>query len=205
MAFSHRGEREQCEQRLSDDRRLVLLVIMLSFLCGLVMGVISGSVFAGDVDVNKPDGDKVVKQEAVKETERQWQPPLAKQVIQASPIDKEQAKWLKEELGVEIVSLQLTAAGYMMDFRFHVHDVEKSKIFFDQRIKPHLLAEKSNAKLPVPMASKVGAFRPTNRGKNIKPNKNYYIIFGNPDAHLKSGDKVTLVLGNIKVKNITVN
>ena len=205
LALSQRQEREQYGHRSSDDRRLVLLVIMLSFLFGLVLGAVSGSVFAAEEDVIKPNDDKVVNQASASEAGKKWQPPVVKQVIRTSPVDDEQAKWLKNEFGVEIISLRLTAAGYMMDFRFHVHDVEKSKIFFDQRVKPHLLAEKSNAKLPVPMATKVGSFRPTNRGKNIKPKKNYYMIFGNPDAHIKSGDMVTLVLGDIKVKNIAVD
>lgn len=205
ITFNREDGCGRCEPQLSDDRRAVLLVIMLSFLLGLVMGLVSGSVFADEANIEKPGINKAAKQAVVEEGEKKWHPPVAKKVVQASPVDVEQAKWLKDELGVEIISLQLTAAGYMMDFRFHVHDVEKSKVFFDQRVKPHLLAEKSKAKLPVPMASKVGGFRPTNRGKNIKPNKNYYIIFGNPDAHMKSGDKVTLVLGNIEVKNITVD
>ncbi len=134
-----------------------------------------------------------------------WKPPVAKVVPAPSPIDAEQKKKIIEEWGVEIISLNLTAAGYMIDFRYRVLDVEKSKIFFDSRIKPYLHVEKSNAKLPVPMAAKVGAFRPTNRGKNIKPNKIYYMVFGNPDAHVKSGEKVTMVIGDFKAEHMTVN
>jgi len=54
------------------------------------------------------------------------------------------------------------------------------------------------------MAAKVGAFRATNRGKNIKPNKKYYMVFGNPDAHVKSGDKVTMVIGDFKAEHMAV-
>jgi hypothetical protein len=139
------------------------------------------------------------------EQKKSWTPPVAKQIAAPLPIDKERISQIKNEQGVEIQSLQMTAGGYMMDFRFRVLDVEKAKIFFDHRVKPYLHVEKSNAKLPVPMASKVGAFRSTDRGKNIKPNKNYYIVFGNPDAHVKRGEKVTMVVGDLRIEGMTVN
>ena len=67
-----------------------------------------------------------------------------------------------------------------------------------------MLAEKSDIKLPVPMAAKVGAFRPTNRGKNIKPDKTYYMVFGNPDSHVKAGEKISVVIGDFRAEHLTV-
>ena len=134
-----------------------------------------------------------------------WQPPTAPEVVIPSPLDPKQAEKIAEQWGVKLISLNLSAAGYMMDFRFRVLDADKAASFFDHRIKPYVLAERSNAKLPVPMANKVGAFRPTNRGKNIKAGKNYYMMFANPDRHVKSGEKVTLVIGDFKVEHLKVN
>jgi hypothetical protein len=133
-----------------------------------------------------------------------WKPPVAKQVELPPMVDEERAKQIADKWGVELISMHLTAAGYMIDFRFRVLDVEKANVFFDHRIKPYLHVEKSNAKLPVPMAAKVGAFRATNRGKNIKPDKIYYIVFGNPDAHVKSGEMVTMVVGDFKAESLIV-
>ena len=76
--------------------------------------------------------------------------------------------------------------------------------FRDHRIKPYVLAERSQIKLPVPMAPKVGAFRPTNRGKNIKADRIYYMIFGNPDAYVKAGEKVSVVIGDFRAEHLTV-
>lgn len=134
-----------------------------------------------------------------------WQPPVPPKVMIPSPVDPEQEKQLAEKWGVKLISLNLTAAGYMIDFRFRVLDANKALPLFDHRIKPYIVVERSKAKLPVPMAAKVGAFRPTNRGKNIKADKNYYMVFGNPDHHVKSGEKVNLVIGDFKAENITVN
>ncbi|WP_316369336.1 hypothetical protein [Candidatus Thiodiazotropha sp. CDECU1] len=133
-----------------------------------------------------------------------WKPPVAPKVTMPELVSDELAKEFADKWGIELISLRLTAAGYMIDFRFRVLDVEKSKPFFDHRIKPHLVVERSNAKLPIPMAAKVGGFRTTNRGQNIKPNKTYYMVFGNPDAHVKSGQKVTMVIGGFKAKHLKV-
>jgi hypothetical protein len=141
--------------------------------------------------VNRPDPD--------------WRPPIPPKVTIPSPVDAEQEKQLAEKWGVKLISLNLTSAGFMMDFRFRVLDANKALLLFDYRIKPHILVEKSQAKLPVPMAAKVGAFRPTNRGKNIKADKNYYMIFANPDRHVKRGEKVTVIIGDFKVEHLTVN
>jgi hypothetical protein len=113
-------------------------------------------------------------------------------------------KALTEKWGVEVIGINLTSAGYMLDFRFRVVDAEKALPLFDHRIKPFLVAEKSALKLPVPMAAKVGAFRPTNRGKNIKADKNYYMIFANPDSYVKQGEKVSVVIGDFRADNLTV-
>jgi hypothetical protein len=141
--------------------------------------------------VNTPDPD--------------WRPPVAPKVVIPSPVDPEQAKKLAEQWGVKLISLNLTSAGFMMDFRFRVLDADKALSLFDHRIKPYVVAERSSIKLPVPMAAKVGAMRPTNRGKNIKADKNYYMIFANPDRHVKRGEKVTVIIGDFKVEHLTVN
>ena len=134
-----------------------------------------------------------------------WQPQVPPKVTLPPLVDPEQEKQLAEKWGVKLISLNLTAAGYMMDFRFRVLDANKALPLFDHRIKPLIIVERSGAELPVPMAAKVGAFRPTNRGKNIKADKNYYMVFGNPDHHVKQGEKVNLVIGDFKADNITVN
>ena len=141
----------------------------------------------------------------VKGPDPEWRPPTAPRVTFKSPVDPEQAKVLAKEWGVKLINLNVSAAGYMLDFRFHVLDAEKALPLFDHRIKPYVIVERSNAKLPVPMAAKVGAFRTTNRGKNIKADKTYYMLFGNPDSHVKPGEKVTVVIGDFRAEHLVVN
>ena len=136
-----------------------------------------------------------------------WTPPPMPEATPFAEVNlsDEEVERLRDDWGVEIIGLRLASADYMMDFRFRVLDVDKAISLFDHRIKPYVIADKSDIKLPVPMAAKVGAFRPTNRGKNIKPDKNYYMIFGNPDRHVKAGETVTIVIGDFRIDSLLVN
>ena len=119
-------------------------------------------------------------------------------------LDPEVVKAMKERWGVELLGIRRSGAGMFLDFRFKVLDVDKSLPLFDHRIKPYLVADKSEIKLPIPQAAKVGSFRPTNRGKNIKADKIYYMLFANPDRHVKPGEKVSVVIGDFKAEHLTV-
>ncbi|WP_177418921.1 hypothetical protein [endosymbiont of Lamellibrachia barhami] len=182
---------------------LVIFVLVLLYnLPGLAeAGTLSSGQQMDDAGLVKANNNVVV----IKERKIDWKPPVAPVVVQPPIIDDEQAKMLEERWGVRLISLNLSAGGYMMDLRFRVLDVEKSLLLFDHRIKPHIITGRTNIKLPVPMATKVGAFRPTNRGQNIKPDRNYYIIFGNPDRHVKSGETVAIVIGEFRADGVSVN
>ena len=138
---------------------------------------------------------------------KDWQPPPMPEPTAFAEVNlsDEQVKVLREDWGVEILGLRLTSANNMMDFRFRVLDADKALTLFDHRIKPYVIVDRSQIKLPVPMAAKVGAFRPTNRGKNIKADKNYYMLFGNPDRYVQPGETVTVVIGDFVVEHLQVN
>jgi hypothetical protein len=190
------SEQANLNRQEGDIQKSPLLIMLVLFICTLVMVVL----FTGITKAYEQPKPKAVEKEA--ET---WQPPVPETVKPDPLVSKERARRIAKKWGVELISLRLTAAGYMIDFRFRVLDIEKAQVFFDHRVKPLLEVERSHAKLPVPMAAKVGAFRTTNRGKNIKPDKIYYMVFANPDAHVKSGEKVTMVIGHFKAKHLAVN
>jgi hypothetical protein len=113
-------------------------------------------------------------------------------------------KALVDTWGVEVLGARKAAKGYMIDFRFRVLDADKAMPLFDSRTQPYLLTEGSNIKLPVPVGQKVGAFRATNRGKNITAGRDYYMMFANPDAFVREGQKVSVVIGDFRVENMTL-
>lgn len=110
---------------------------------------------------------------------------------------------IEAKLGIKIVGLRRSSAGYMLDFRYRVLDAAKAASLLDRKISPHLLDEASGAQLGVPDAPKVGQLRPTSRN-GVIPGRSYYILFANPGRYLNAGSKVTLVAGEIQIRNLTV-
>lgn len=108
---------------------------------------------------------------------------------------------LREQWGVEVNRIRLSAAGRVLDFRYRVLDPQKALAFLGPKQKPTLIDQASGVKLSVPVMPKVGALRQ----KTIKPEAGriYFILFGNPGV-VKEGSKVTLVIGDVKVENLTV-
>jgi len=66
-----------------------------------------------------------------------------------------------DTLGIEVKGLRLSAAGYMLDFRYRVLDPVKAAPLLERKIQPYLLDEASGARLAVPDAPKVGRLRAT--------------------------------------------
>jgi hypothetical protein len=120
-------------------------------------------------------------------------PPLAPQ-SRADP--------LLEQWGIESHGVRLTSAGYMLDFRYRVHDAQKAAALLDRRTKAYVVVEKSDAKLGVPVSAKVGALRSSTR--DVKEERNYFIMFSNPGRHVQSGDKVKIVIGDLVTETLTV-
>lgn len=110
---------------------------------------------------------------------------------------------IEDKLGIKIVGLRRSAAGYMLDFRYRLSDPIKASPLLDRKVHPYLLDEATGAQLGVPDAPKVGQLRPTSRNKII-PGRNYYILFANPGRYLHAGSKVTLIAGDTRISNLTV-
>jgi len=116
---------------------------------------------------------------------------------------QQDAKRIARDWGIEILSLNLSAAGYMLDFRYRVTDPEKASEFMNRAVKPYLVDQATGAKLSVPSPPKVGSLRQTSR----KPvaGRIYFVLFANPGRFLAVGDKVTLHHGDCEFKNLAVN
>jgi hypothetical protein len=106
--------------------------------------------------------------------------------------------------GIRVEGLRLTAAGSMLDFRYRVLDTRKAAPILDGRMLPYLLDEAHGAKLGVPDTPVLGRIRQTARNNKILTDRTYFIMFGNPGKALQSGDKVTLLLGDLKITDLTV-
>jgi len=113
----------------------------------------------------------------------------------------EPPKSTEEQWGVQVQGIYLSAAGYMLDFRYRVVDPHKAADLFRRDIRPHLVDLATGAKLIVPSPPKVGPLRPTNPPQ---AGKAYFVMFANPGKLVKPGDKVTVVIGDFQARDIIV-
>jgi hypothetical protein len=111
---------------------------------------------------------------------------------------------LESRYGIKVEGLRLSAAGSMLDFRYRVLDAQKAAPILDGKTQPYLLDEAHGAKLGVPDTPVLGRIRQTARNNNILTDRTYFIMFGNPGKVLQSGDKVSLLLGQVKVTDLMV-
>jgi hypothetical protein len=120
----------------------------------------------------------------------------------SSMFDASQTQRLEDKWGVKIVAARLSAADIMIDVRYQIVDPEKAKPLFARKIKPYAIIEKTGAKVGVPQASKVGSLR--QRPETVEKDKIYFVFFSNPGRSLKSGDTISVVIGDFKVEHVKV-
>ena len=113
---------------------------------------------------------------------------------------EDQAAQMEERWGVRILGIRQTAHSYLLDFRFHVMDPEKAKPLIDRHAKPYAIDEASGLKLSVPDMPKVGSLR----AKGNEPDRDYFILFSNPNGIVKKGSKVTVMADDFKVEHLLV-
>ena len=118
------------------------------------------------------------------------------------PVKDKSAESIKEKWGVGEFIVRQTSAGYMLDVRYRVFDKEKAKPLFSRKLRPFAIEEASGVKYGVPASPKVGFLRQA--PSHIKENKEYFLMIANPGKRLKSGDKLTLVIGDFRIEHLTI-
>jgi hypothetical protein len=114
---------------------------------------------------------------------------------------------LERQWGIKLLGIQVTAAGYALDFRYAVLDPAKAAPIVQRRFSPtpYVLVERTGAKLGVPFVQKAGSLRSSvTTAEQIRRGRNYSALFANPGKHVKPGDKVTVAFGHFRAENLTV-
>lgn len=115
----------------------------------------------------------------------------------------EAAASVQERWGIEPVSLRPSMGGSLLDFRYRVVDALKAGALFDRKIKPYLLDSSRGVALGMPEETNLGALRASPRNPPVA-GKQYYILFSNDAGTVKTGSKVTVVIGDCKLENVIV-
>lgn len=108
---------------------------------------------------------------------------------------------LAKQWGIEITSIRLTANDHMIDYRYKVLDAAKATDLFKRQIKPYLIHQETEKVLAVPETAKLGPLRSSNTPQE---GKIYWMFFGNAGDLVKTGDKVTIVIGDFQVEDLIV-
>lgn len=155
------------------------------------------------IPINVTDDNKVGKQTSnTKEPSKVEQ--RAKPITEKSdkPVKDKSAESAKEKWGVDKFRVRLTSAGYMLDVRYRVIDKTKAKPLFSRKLRPFAIEEASGVKYGVPASPKVGFLRQA--PQFVKENKEYFLMIANPGNRIKTGDKLTLVIGDFRIEHLTV-
>lgn len=115
----------------------------------------------------------------------------------ALPLSAQEIQW-----GIRLQGIRLSAAGNLLDFRYRILDVDKAQPLMDQKSQPYLVDQITGSRMSVPTTPTVGSLRQS----SIKPliNRTYFVLFANPGKKIKTGDKVTVAIGQFRVEDIIV-
>jgi hypothetical protein len=122
----------------------------------------------------------------------------------ASRAARTEAPHLVDAYGITIEGLRLSAAGSMLDLRYRVLDADKAAPLLNGKTQLFLLDEARNARLGVPNTPTLGRIRQTARNNVIYTDRSYFVMFGNPGKAIQSGDTVALLMGQIRITDLTV-
>lgn len=109
-----------------------------------------------------------------------------------------------EEFGVQVRGVRLSANGYLVDLRYRVLDPARARAMLDRKVRPVLVDETSGSRFYVPAPPIVGALRQTARNKVIHTDRDYFMLFANPDRKLKAGSKVALYVGEQRFGDLQI-
>jgi hypothetical protein len=109
--------------------------------------------------------------------------------------------FMKRMWGIDVQYVRRTAGGYMLEFRYQVLDPAKAATLFDRQEKPVLVHDETGSRFTVPTPGKVGALRNSNAPKKGQV---YWMLFANPGAYVKTGDHVTIEIGDFSAGGLVV-
>ena len=130
------------------------------------------------------------------------QKPPQTSLTQKAQVKTKELSLMEKNWGIKVQSEQLLPADYMFEFSYQVTDPEKATSLLKHSAKTYLTDQKSGIQMRVPVTSKVGPMR--SKTMAPKSGQRYFILFANPGRYIKAGNKVTVAIGDYKMKNIVV-
>jgi hypothetical protein len=110
--------------------------------------------------------------------------------------------YFQKRWGIDIVGIRRVSSGFMLRLSYRIVDAEKAKPLLDKKVRPFVIDEVSGARLAVPAMENIGELRQTG---TPEAGRTYFVIFGNPAQLVRSGGRVSIVIGDMRVDGFTVD
>jgi hypothetical protein len=112
-----------------------------------------------------------------------------------------QATLLRRLWGIDDVHVRSTASGALVRLSYRVVSADKAKILNSKDATPYLVDEQHGLALQVPVMEQVGQLRQVAAPQY---GRDYWMAFSNKGRYLKSGNHVTLIVGNLRINGLVV-
>ena len=122
--------------------------------------------------------------------------------VAAASEDTSSSLSLEEHWGIEVSSLRLSMGNSIIDLRYKILDPAKVVQLANNKTPSYIIDQASGKKLMMPTPPKEGAFPPT--GNKLVAGKTYFAMVSNQGATLRSGSRVTVMVGGSEATNLTV-
>lgn len=109
---------------------------------------------------------------------------------------------LEDQWGVKVVSVRLTAANNLINMKYRMIDADKVYSMVKLKDKPYLVHQDSGRRFTVPRLPKVGSLASNYR--KAGPDRTLFTMFTNVGQTIKRGDKITIVMGKIRIKDVVM-
>jgi hypothetical protein len=199
------------EQNRSTDKRTNTLIVLALVCVVALVGVLFWINRPGT-----PPANVSAEPSATAEPAAASEPAAAVVPTATAPATAIEEKW-----GLQVSSISLTNADTAVDLRYTVLTPEKTALLTETNADVYLIDQASGTKLPMFTAAQDGAAPATVPPRTVRrmmrqagifpppPNrllagKTYSLQIPNWGQALKSGAKVTVVVGNARVENLTV-
>jgi hypothetical protein len=114
---------------------------------------------------------------------------------------EQQASQEKGASGIEVVRIGRAVNGMMLDLRYRITDFARAREALKQNTPLSIIEQSSGRVLSVSEGS-LGKLR--NLPQNDNPGNVYWTFFVNPGGAVQAGAAVTLKIGELQIKDLTV-
>ena len=103
----------------------------------------------------------------------------------------------EEATGVHVTLVAVTGQGGLIDFRYQVIDPDKAAIVHDPEKPPTIVDEATGQAFDKPWMQH-------GHSGELNPGATYYLILVNPKGGIKSGDLVSVLIGDFRLEHVRV-